>query len=346
MFFKIVASLLTISLIIIIHELGHFAAAKLLKIRIYEFSIGLGPKILGIINKGINYSLRIIPFGGYVKLAGIDNLTDDNDCKNEEKLNKRPYWQQILVLFAGSGSNLFFSLLLFILIYSFIGLPGGISPVIKKVFPETPAFEQNLQSGDVIIAVGDLSVNSGQQVIKEIQKTNGNTVKITILRDKEQKTFTIQPYKKDGKYFLGIKLTPELIKKENILTAIAISLLELIKLITIIVLFLIKFFTFQTDLSNIIGPLGMVSLSGEIMNYGLANFIFFVAFININIAVLNLFPFPALDGGRIFILTLEKSLRKKFDESHIKITHSIGFFILISILIYITYFDLKDLLVK
>ncbi|MDD5455588.1 MAG: RIP metalloprotease RseP [Candidatus Margulisbacteria bacterium] len=344
----VIIALLLISVLILVHEGGHFFIARLFKVKVFEYSIGFGPVFLKKRFNDTQFSLRFFPFGGFVRLAGIDSSLPEEQYRPEESYERLNYWQKTLVLAAGSISNLIFGFLLLFLLLFFFGKMEGLSTRIEKVIANTPAQAMDLREGDKVLKVNSQAVSDGEQVVKLIRSSKGQPLEFIVQRNNGEIKFLLNPsyHEKDKIYFVGIKLQPMLINRYSLIFSLKEGVKEFNSISLMTLYGLEQFFTGHVSMDQVAGPLGIVSLTGEMVNYGVTFLFRFIVILSINLAILNLFPFPALDGGRILLLNIEKVLGKVVKPEIINRLNYIGALILLLFIIYVTYFDLRRIFIK
>ena len=337
----LVWTLIIFCAIIFIHEFGHFAAAKLVGVTVHEFSIGMGPKIFGFTKKETLYSIRILPIGGYVKLEGEDGESDD-----EGALCNKKAWQKFLVLFAGGFMNFVLGFLIFIFIVSNSVITSN---VIDSVHDGFEMKNQGFAPGDKIIA---MEANGKTQKIRSYNDImlfnikNGETdANITVLRNGEKITkFVKVKSLEDGRKIFGF--TPKILPKtfKNVIVAAFDRSIFVIKLVFLSLWWLV---TGKVALSSVSGPVGIVteinSTVSEGTFVGFLNTLSLAGLISINLGVMNLLPIPALDGGRIFFVIVEKIIGHKINPEKEGLVHFIGFALLMAFMLFITFSDVIKL---
>jgi regulator of sigma E protease len=362
--------LLILAILILVHELGHFAAAKFFGIRVDEFGLGFPPKLFSKKYGETEYTLNAIPFGGFVKIYGEDPVVEQSSLRGEVSLNNdrsfvgKSKWIQAIVLSAGVTMNILFGYLL-ISIGFMIGLPAPVDDtnfknvknpelVITSVLPGSPAEKAGLISGDVIV-----SASSGMNVLKEVSPASvselisksQSTVKISYRTGKstEIKKVEVLPSQKiiANAQVIGITMDMVGILKLPVGQALIQGFTTSVQLITGIAVglwhFFVDAFTFHTDLSQVSGPVGIAKIVGEASSIGFVYLMSLVALISFNLAVINLVPFPALDGGRLFFIILEAITRKKVNPTVFKWINMISFSFLIILMVVISIHDIFKL---
>lgn len=362
---NIILFLLILAVLILVHEFGHFAVAKLAKIRVDEFAIGFPPRIFKWKRGETTYSLNWLPIGGFVKIHGENPDEESIHGKDKERsFVNQPRYIQALVLIAGVAMNVFFAFLLFIMAIM-IGLPApagyagdrtlqNTSTLILEVLPQSPAEMAGLKSGDKILSLASAEaelLNGGVTEIQEFIGVHGEE-HITLSIERQNSVIEIVAKATSGliaeKAALGIALGQVGILKlpffEAIIEAakitmymvgaVAIGLFELLR----------SAIVGKTDLSQVTGPVGIVSLVGDASGFGLAYLLGFVAMISVNLAVINILPFPALDGGRLLFVAIESVVRRRIKPIVANALNTIGFVLLITLMIVITYNDILKIL--
>ena len=331
----IIMAILGFSLLIIVHELGHFIMAKVNGIKVEEFSIGMGPEVFSKKGKETQYSLRLFPIGGYVKMLG-----EEEDVEDERSFSSKSPLRRITVILAGATMNIIFAIIAFSII---ISNRGYTETTISKLEPDTPAIESGLV-GDKILTIDGARVFTTTDVSMGIQLSKGDSVDLVVDRNGEKENITVTPrlIEQDGTqmYQIGFHYTP--VENPTILESIRESFNETISLATQTFKSLKMMVTgninFKTDVG---GPVTIIKMSGQAAKNGLMTLTYFLGFISINLAVFNLLPFPALDGGWTVILLIELITRRKVPDKVVGAANYVGFMILIGFMIVVT---LKDIL--
>lgn len=330
----IILAILAFGVLIIVHELGHFTLAKLNGVRVEEFSIGMGPKILSKQGKETKYSIGIFPVGGYVKMMG-----EEEEVQDERSFSAKSPLRRISIIIAGVVMNY----LLAIAIFTTITYNFGYRPTMSgEIENASPAYEAGLMKGDKILRVGNSKVFSFDDVIYDIYLSKGETINFLVDRNGEKKDIAITPKINDeGEYKIGMGY-PEKIENPSIGASFKQSLNQTATLVSQTFKGLKMIFTGKANLkTDVGGPLTIVKMSAETAKAGIWNLIYFVGFLSVNLAVFNLLPFPALDGGWCVILLIEFITRRKVPDKIVGALNYVGFAILIGLMILVT---IKDIL--
>ncbi len=340
-------TILVFCLIIFVHELGHFVVGKLTGMTIHEFSIGMGPKLYTHHGKKTDYSLRLLPIGGYVKLEGEDENSDDVNAF----CNKKP-WQRLSVLFAGAFMNFVLGFLIFTLLFS---LSGGITTNIVGNVIQGSAFDDaKIHSGDKIVRMEGSNyksnIHSYNDINYFISRNSDDKAKITFRRGKNEFVKVIEPEYDESLNRKLFGFSPH-IEKPNFINVISSSIRQSIFVIKIVINSFVGLFTGEISVSQLSGPVGVVNEIGNAAKEGMAagftmsllNVLSLAALISINLGVVNLLPLPALDGGRILFIIIEIIRRKPIDREREGLFHFIGFALLILLMIFVTFSDVRRL---
>ena len=326
---SIIYSLFVFLIVILVHEFGHFIVAKLNNIRVNEFSIGMGPKLLSKQGEETFYTLRALPIGGYVALEGEDDESDDPRSFNRAHPLKR-----IAVLFAGAFMNFLLAIILFSFILLIVGSPSD-STVIGDIMENSPAVKSSLEVGDRIINIDNNPIESWNDISKVINESKKDELIIEFERNGETLNTTINPVNDGGNYIIGI--TP--VYEKNIGSAISSAFTNTKTVILQVYEFIGNLITGQANISGLSGPVGIVRMIGSSSQQGIFTLLTLAAIISANLGAFNLLPFPALDGGTIFITFIEMIIGKEVPDK-VKIgLNVVGLSLLLGLILYVTVFN-------
>lgn len=331
------------SLLIFIHEFGHFIVAKLVGVRVEEFSLGMGPKAFSFTKGETMYSIRLLPIGGYVKMPGEAGLEEDDDLSADDprRFNNKSVLQRAAVIAAGPIMNFLLAIVLFSYILSSIGVPFYSSDI-GRVLENSPAEKAGLLKGDKIIAVEGKQVDEWLDVITLIHGRSGENLEITVLRDTEEKDLSISPvYDKEKKQdLIGIEATKPIIKKYGILQSVGVSVQRTYDVVALTLSEITKMILGKVGTEGVAGPVGIVKIIGESAKVGILSIINLTAFISISLGLMNLLPIPALDGSKLVFLLIEGLRGKPVDPRKENLIHFMGFALLMIFMLFITYKDI------
>ena len=333
--------------IVLVHEFGHFILAKLNGVYVYEFAIGMGPKLWSKQGKETEYTIRAIPIGGFCMMAGED--VEDDDLKKipkDKRLQAKKPWQRFLIMFFGAGNNFIFAILLLFL----IGLIWGgssMEPVVTSVLKNSAASTSGIEAGDVILEINGHSISTTDDIslyLAVADPEEASDIKIE-KEDGSVETYSVQPKKKkvDGKttYQYGIGMEQEV--EHGIFSAIRWTFKKtgsIFKQMGVTVYYL---FTGGIGLSQLSGPVGIFSIVGDQASTGIMNILYLVAFLSINVGFINLLPLPAFDGGHILFIIIEKIKGSPVKPETENMIHTIGLFLLMLLMVVITFNDILRL---
>ena len=343
-FISLLILIFILGIIILVHEFGHFIWAKIFKVHIYEFSIGMGPIIFT--HKGkdkIDYNIRAIPLGGFVSMAGEVYEDDDKIDKKSFMCNK-PWWQRIIILVAGVTNNFIMALL--ILFVSALIWGGNISlPVVDDVVEDFPMEKAGIVAGDKILEINGRKVNNWDAAqILFIMESKDNKYELKIENeDGKVRDVIVEPKVEKSDDGIETKTFGIYIKTETLkgfFGSIKYAFLKFGSIVESMALTIEGLFTGKISLQALSGPVGMYEVIDSSIGYGLNYMLYIVAFLSINVGFINILPFPAFDGGRVFFLIIEKIKGSPVNSKFENTCHLIGFALLILLMIYITIQDI------
>ena len=339
--------LLILGLIVFIHEFGHFIFAKKAGIHVYEFSLGFGPKLFSFHRKNdeTEYMVKLIPLGGYVALAG--ETIDDEDTKEEDKVpeSKKLYNKSFLRQFSVMVAGVFNNFLLGIFLLFIIGLIYGstfTSNKLDKLDQSLPLYQAGARDGDRVVKIDGKSIKDFEDIQTRIAIAGeGSTLKVTVENEEgKQNTYKIKPKydKEDKAYYYGISIKVE--KETGVLAAVKYAFTKFISIYKSLIIIIISLFTGKLGLNSLSGPVGIYGVV-DVAKSSMYSLLYLTAYLSINVGFMNILPFPAFDGGRAFLLIIEKITKKKVPLKVETIINNIGFMLLMGLMIFIT---IKDVL--
>ena len=337
MFFNIlgiIGAILILAFMIIAHELGHFLVGRSCGLKIDKFAVGFGPKLFKWNRKETEFSVRLLPIGGFCLFHGEDENSNDPDAFNNQKA-----WKRLLTILAGPVANLICA---FILAVIFLSAFGDSRSVVYEVPEGTPAYEQGLMPGDVITNYeGDKIVFSVDMSYAMYRSQDDHVLDITVERDGEPMSFSIPKAfdEQANRYLAGFTFTQEPVSF-TFFQSIRYSFKWLVSIIKQMLGFLGGLFTGTTNTQDMGGIVGAVDVMRQAFLVNIVAVLEIAALLSINLAVINLLPFPALDGGRLVFIVIESIRKKPIDREVEGTVHAIGMIILFGLMILLTYKDL------
>ncbi len=337
----IISAVLIFGLLIFVHELGHFTVAKAVGIRVHQFALGMGPVVLKKQKGDTTYMLKAFPVGGYVMMEG-----EDEESNGTDSFQTKPGWAKALVLFAGSAMNYITAV---ILVFALILNAGFATSTLGEVMPGQPAAVAGLKAGDEIVAIDGKSVNSWQNIVDEITNGTGNTVEFTVLRQLDGAaatevtiTSTVGKNPEDGHRVVGIKPHFE----KDFFKSFQYAFVGTYEMMAQMLDYIGKLFIGQGSINDLSGPVGIVKVVGDSAELGFKYLVNLTALISLNLAIVNLLPLPALDGGRLIFLAIESITRKKISPAIEGKIHFVGFALLMLLMVVITVKDVNTIFFK
>lgn len=325
----LISSVAVFLLVVMLHEFGHFTVAKLSGIKVNEFSIGMGPKLIQKQKGDTFYSLRALPIGGYVAMEGEEENSHDPRAFNNVFILKR-----MAVVLAGAFMNFVLGFLAFTIIFSIVGYGSN---EIENVIKNSPAEISGLKSGDKIVEINQIKTKDIYKINSLIRDKKDENLNLKVDREGEILSFNLKPkYSEENKMYL-IGITSKL--KHSFFKSIEIGAKRTLDMSIIILKSLKMILDGSFKMEYLSGPVGVVQMIGSESSKGFLNFLQILALISVNLGVFNLLPIPALDGGKFFFLLIEAIRGKPIDEKIEQKLSLIGMSLLFSLMIYVTIFN-------
>ena len=358
--------LILILIVVFVHEYGHYYFAKRYGVGVTDFSIGFGKEIVGWNDKsGTRWKICWIPLGGYVKFFGDRNVYSQTDHEeilqkyNKEEQNKlftlKPLYQRALIVFGGPLANFLLALIIFFSIYTFIG--KDFTPaVINEVQKNSPAMVGGLKQGDIILEIDGNKVQSIMEVSKYITMSTDEFIDFKVNRSYDEIILKVKPDLVQGKDNLGNSVNKRLVgiklgayndEIKHIKLGPAQAVFHAINEVYYVSITSLKYIggmiVGKADTSQLGGPIRIAKISGQVADIGLLAFVSMMAYISISLGLVNLFPIPMLDGGHLMFYAFEKILGRPLSQKTQEGFFRIGLFLLISLMFFTTFNDLRDL---
>ena len=361
----IIPFIILITIVVFVHEYGHYYFAKKYGVGVTDFSIGFGKEFFGFNDKyGTRWKFCMIPLGGYVKFFGDRNVFSQSEQKEIlKKYGKndqaklfivKPLYQRALIVAGGPLANFLLAIIIFSCIYMFVG--KDFTPAkIEEVQIESPAEKAGLKKNDIILSINDNKIKSILEVSTFINTSSSNKINIEVLRNQQKILFTTTPEtiastdafgNSIKKKIIGIKIAPlnNEFKKEKLGPAKAIyySINEIWFVSKTTIKFVGSLIMGRGDTSQLGGPIKIAKISGQVLEFGILAFVTTIAYISVSLGLINLFPIPLLDGGHLMFFLFEKILGRPLKQRTQEGFFRIGLFLLISLMVFTTFNDLKD----
>ena len=335
MLIKIIAALAIFCVLVLTHEFGHFIVAKACGVYVEDFSVGMGPRLLHYQGKETDYCLRLLPIGGWCKMVGEDEESD-----NPRAFCRKTVGQRMAIVAAGPLMNFISAALLFIIIFMMIGTYSS-QPLVGSTIPDTPAAAA-LEAGDRILAIEGREIAEWNDIGAAVNSLPaGESFTVEVERDGERLELEIAPYfdEETSSWKLGIYPAEE---KQKLGRAIALGFTQTYVFTKELILAIVGMFrgTVPVDVG---GPVAIVSVIGDAASYGIQSVLLLAAYLCINLGLVNLLPLPALDGSRLVFLAIEGLRGKPIDPKKEGMVHFIGLVLLLGLMLLITYHDIANL---
>jgi len=344
---KIIIAIFIFSVIILFHELGHFLLAKRAGIKVNEFSLGLGPTLFGIKKGETVYSLKLLPFGGACMMEG-----EDQESENDRAFNNKPVWARISVVAAGPIFNFILAFFLAIIV---IAIAGYDSTEVRGLMENYPAEEAGIRPGDIILKINDQRVYVSREVNLFLTLHQGEKFDLTYERDGKKNTVTIEPEydEETDYYYAGIKGLGYR-EKGNVFQVLKYSVYEVRYWIKTTYQSLGMLFTGKVHVNDLSGPVGIVDVIGDTYEEAksegaltvFVNMLNMAILLTANLGVMNLLPFPALDGGRLVFLIIEAITKRRVPERVEGAIHFAGLILLLVLMVFVMGNDIFKIVKK
>lgn len=337
--------ILILGVIIFIHEFGHFIAAKKCGVYVDEFALGMGPKIWESKRKKgeTKYSLRLFPVGGFVAMANEENPAQK--LRKDQVLENKSFIQRLLVLMMGILFNFVLTIVLLFINGLIYGSPET-KPVLGEILANSPAENYGLMEGDIILEVNGIKTKTWDDVLLEISikestesydfvlNRNGSVVEKTVIPNK-----VLDGETEKNSFGFGIGQS----KTYGFVNALKYSVNGFAGMFRSLFVVLANLFTGKVAVNNLSGPVGIFTVVDQVKASGLESIIYLIAYLSVNVGIINLVPVPVFDGGRILLLIIESITKKKYPKLE-SILNTIGFFLLIALMVYVTFNDILKLI--
>lgn len=358
MLITIIVFLFILSILVLVHEAGHFLTAKFFKIKVEEFGFGLPPRVFGKKFGETLYSINLLPIGGFVKLYGEDEAGSGTVSTKPQKISEKdknraffakPAWQKALVVFAGVFMNFVLAVVIISFLFSVVGVPvPNERVVVTALVNGAPAEKGGLRVGDTVEAINGVKITSSEQLVNITKDHVGEKLTLNVkTKDSKSKTVELTPRKNfpKGEGPMGVAISQDVnIKKYPWYQAPFVGTKEALKETWLIASGLgslvVQLVTKGAVPSDVAGPVGIAQLTGRVVDIGPYAVLSFISLLSLNLAIINILPIPALDGGRLFFILLEAVTRKKVNPKIEGYAHAVGMALLLGLIALITLHDL------
>ena len=351
---SIVSVIILLSVLIFIHEFGHFIVAKLSGVGVLKFSLGFGPRVIGRKIGETEYMLSLVPLGGYVKMVGEGPDEELSPEDQKRSFLKQNVWKRIAIVTAGPVFNLLLAFLIFTVV-NFYGLPV-LKPQIGDIQPNSAAFESGMKTGDTITEIEKRAVKKWDDISEAVSKSRGETISVTVLRNSIPLTLPVMPKLTETKnifgenlksYKIGISPSGEtFIERLGPFSSFLQAFEQTWRISKLTVLSIVKMLQGVVSPKTMGGPIFIAQLAGAQVKQGIVPFMLFMALLSINLGILNLLPIPVLDGGHLFFLGIELITGREVNVRFREVAQQIGFTVLILLMVFVFFLDIERLDVR
>ena len=348
---NIVPFFLILTILVFVHEFGHYFSARRHGVKVDVFSIGFGPEIFGWTDRSkTRWKFSLIPLGGYVKMFGDEESSQTNNEKifnltKEEKKHSfffKSVWQRIEISAAGPLANYIFAIFIFAFIFGAIGQPKWVEEsFVGAVLSDSVADKAGLRGGDQIVSINGNKIKKFEEISLIIQKNiNSDTLNLSIKRSGKllPEIISISPNSKEGKFSLGVIRAQEFVRCSPLIS-IWESIKYSISLSSTMLNGVWRMVSCQESPKGLAGPIGIAQMSGEISQRDWASILSFIALLSVNLGLINLFPIPMLDGGHLIFYFIEAIRGKALNSKIQEFSFRIGFLLVMALFIYVTFND-------
>jgi len=346
---NIFALVIVLGVLIFFHELGHFLVARLLGVGVETFSLGFGPKMIGKKIGITDYRISAVPLGGYVKMVGEQPDADLDPADIPLSFTHKNVFKRILIVAAGPFFNILLALIIFYGIFQISGMLI-LKPSIGEINEGTPAYRTGLKKGDLVVSIDGVKISTWEDMAKMITTSKGQTLSISVIRSNSMRVVDVTPEPKIFKnifnedierYVIGVTASGDFFTKDlNVFQALSQSFIQTYQITALTIKGVVKLFQGTVSPKTLGGPIMIAQMAGQEARAGVVNFVFFIALISINLAILNFLPIPVLDGGHLLFFFVEAVTGRPVSIKIREIAQQAGIFVLILLMIYVFYNDI------
>jgi regulator of sigma E protease len=337
----VVLAILALELMILVHELGHLIVAKRVGIMVYTFAIGFGPRLAAFTRGETTYALNLLPIGGYVNMAGEDLDARQADLAPERSFRTKSVAQRLAVVCAGPVMNFALAVVLLGVVAAAYGVPVGVSNRVGTLVPGYPAAEAGIRPGDVILAIDGRPMKDGETIVRTIHQSGGRTLALLIQRDGGQFLIHV-PTRYDARQRVWLTgFSPAVVRRHlDPVRALSWGVSTTLRDMGSYLAALGGLLRSGRLINELSGPVTAVNVLGQAAHAGAETFLYITAFFSIIIGLFNLFPLPALDGGRAAFLVAEGLRRRPVDPKREGYIHLVGLGLLLCLILWLTVRDI------
>ncbi len=346
MILTIAAAVFVFGLLVLVHEFGHFITAKLTGMRVDEFAIGFGPKLISRKHGETLYSLRAVPLGGFNDIAGMDA---DSNTAGERGFCAKPVLSRMVVILAGAAMNFVLPIIVFFAIYATLGAASpSPEPILGGVIPGMSAEKAGLLEGDRILSVDGQTVTTWKDFTDKLQDIEaGQNILLRYQRGEEIEEVTLSPTfnEQEKRVLIGVQ-SSVVYEEQTLPEAFTAAIVHTKEITAFMIESIVRLFKEPEQTENLAGPIGIVQMSGQVAERGFIPLMNFAALLSINLGIINLLPVPVLDGGHFVNLFIEAVRGKPLGTKAVAYTQRVGIALLIMLMLFATKNDLVRVFMK
>lgn len=347
----LVLFVVTFTAIIAVHEFGHYLTARMLGMRVLEFAFGFPPKVFSIVHAGIAYSINAIPFGGFVRILGQDDFSIHQEGEGDPRaFTSKPWWAQAIVLAAGVTMNLILALVVLTIAFaSGTTAPNG-DVRVDQVAAGSPAEKAGIQVNDIVRSIDGKAVTTSRDLVNAVRTKARTETEVTLHIERNGRPVpdvkaVPRADPPEGEGPLGIRLedvqAPVAVPIPQAFGQAAALARDVVGQIAELPGQLLASRPAGSDGPAVSGPIGIFQVTGQVAQYGIPTFLKLVGVLSVNLAVLNIVPFPGLDGGRLFFVLVAGIFRKRLSPQLEAMVHAVGFALLLLLLVVVSISDIR-----
>ena len=346
MILTIAAAVFVFGLLVLVHEFGHFITAKMTGMRVDEFAIGFGPKLISRKHGETVYSLRAIPLGGFNDIAGMD---PQNNTAGERGFCAKPVLSRMVVILAGATFNFILPIVLFFMIYATLGtVKPADEPTIGGIIQDMPAEQAGLKEGDKILSVDGQTVTTWKDFTDKLKNVEaGQDVLIKYQRGEENYEVMLSPKfnEQEKRVLVGVQ-SSIVYEEKNLIESFTLAVDHTKEITVYMIEAIVRLFEEPEQTENLAGPIGIIQMSGQVAERGFIPLLNFAALLSINLGIINLLPVPVLDGGHFVNLCIEAVRGKPLGTKAVVYTQRVGIALLLMLMLFATKNDLVRVFMK
>ena len=349
---NLIAFVIVLGVLVLFHEFGHFIMARLFGVGVEKFSIGFGPKLMGKKVGLTEYRLSAIPLGGYVKMVGESDEKEISPDEIPISFTHKHVLKKMAIVAAGPAFNILLAAAIFFGLYRFSGMPI-LDAVVGEVGKGSPALMAGIETGDRIVVMDGVDIRSWDDMAKAIAESQGHEIETLVLRGDQRLSFRVQPTlsavngEKTERYMIGISTSGEFHKERlSTLSALSKGISQSLSIVALTIATVVDLFRGEVSAKTLGGPIQIARMAGDQAREGLLNLLVFIAWLSVNLAVINFLPIPVLDGGHFVFFLIEAVIGRPVSSKVREKAQQAGMFLLLMLMVFVFYNDIMNLFLR